>query len=162
MQTGWNLQTVFWIKLIIKNYRTRMWDDVSAWLCSQVSCTWCRLEGRYSKGKGSDCGSVGKAVASDTRGPRFESSHRRSFYWTLLIVKCGEKTKINKKRPGMAHFLKYRYVVILGGRHSSVDLSESHGTTSTPNWYSWNDAIFLLECEKNENKHKRGRDWPKF
>ena len=29
---------------------------------------------------GSGCGSVGKAVASDTRGPRFESRHRQSFY----------------------------------------------------------------------------------
>ena len=26
--------------------------------------------------KGSGCGSVGRAVASDTRGPQFESSHR--------------------------------------------------------------------------------------
>ena len=28
---------------------------------------------------GSGCGSVGRAVASDTRGPRFESSHRQKF-----------------------------------------------------------------------------------
>ena len=26
---------------------------------------------------GSGCGSVGRAVASDTRGPQFESSHRQ-------------------------------------------------------------------------------------
>ena len=56
--------------------------------------------------KGSGCGSVGKAVASDNRGPRFKPSHRRSFYWALLIVSCVEKTKIKKKRPGMAHFKK--------------------------------------------------------
>ena len=55
---------------------------------------------------GSGCGSVGKPVASDTRGPRFESCHWRSFYWTLLTVNCVEKTKIKKKRPGMAHFFK--------------------------------------------------------
>ena len=29
---------------------------------------------------GSGCGAVGRAVASDTRGPRFESSH-----WQLLL-----------------------------------------------------------------------------
>ena len=29
--------------------------------------------------KGSGCGSVGRAVASDTRGPWFESSHRQNF-----------------------------------------------------------------------------------
>ena len=28
---------------------------------------------------GSGCASVGRVVASDTRGPRFESSHRRNF-----------------------------------------------------------------------------------
>ena len=26
------------------------------------------------------CGSVGRAVASDTKGPQFESSHRQTFY----------------------------------------------------------------------------------
>ena len=28
---------------------------------------------------GSGCGSVGRAVASDTRGPPFKSSHRQKF-----------------------------------------------------------------------------------
>ena len=32
---------------------------------------------------GSGCGSVGRAVASNTRGPRFESSHWQSFNWTI-------------------------------------------------------------------------------
>ena len=31
-------------------------------------------------GQGSGCGSVGRAVPSDTRGPRFESSHRQILY----------------------------------------------------------------------------------
>ena len=34
---------------------------------------------------GSGCGSVGRAVASDTRGPRFESSHRQKFIFILNI-----------------------------------------------------------------------------
>ena len=55
---------------------------------------------------GSDCGSVGRAVAFDTRGLRFDSSHRQNFIEHLFIISCIEKTKINKKRPGMAHFLK--------------------------------------------------------
>ena len=29
---------------------------------------------------GSGCGSVGRAVSSDTRGPRFKSSHRQNLY----------------------------------------------------------------------------------
>ena len=52
---------------------------------------------------GSGCGSVGGAVAYDTRDPRFESSHRLNFFHAFTI-NCIEKTKI-KKRPGMAHFV---------------------------------------------------------
>ena len=59
---------------------------------------------------GSGCDSVGRAVASDTRGPRFESSHRQKIiflYYTFVYRQlCIENTKIKKKRPGMAHFLK--------------------------------------------------------
>ena len=29
---------------------------------------------------GSGCGSVGRAVATDTRGPRFETRHRQNLY----------------------------------------------------------------------------------
>ena len=35
--------------------------------------------------QGSGCGSVGRAVASNTRGPRFESSHRQIFIYILKI-----------------------------------------------------------------------------
>ena len=47
--------------------------------------------------RGSGCGSVGRAVASDTRGPWFESSHWQYLYWTLFTVNCTEKTTIKKK-----------------------------------------------------------------
>ena len=50
---------------------------------------------------GSGCGSVGRVVASDTRDPRFESSHRL-IYLLLAVLKRRKK----KKRPGVAHFLK--------------------------------------------------------
>ena len=55
------------------------------------------------------CGSVGRAVASDTRGPWFEFSHQQkiNFYWTFVYCQlCIEKTKIKKKRPGLVHFFK--------------------------------------------------------
>ena len=52
---------------------------------------------------GSGCGSIGRAVvASNSRGPQFESSHRKKFI-TNINFNCFEKTKIKKKRPGMAH-----------------------------------------------------------
>ena len=57
---------------------------------------------------GSGCGSVGRAVTFNTRDPRFDSSHPQNFIEHLFIINCIEKTKINKKRPGVAHFLKRR------------------------------------------------------
>ena len=38
-----------------------------------------------NEAKGSGCGSVGRAVASDTRDPRFESSHWQKFIYILNI-----------------------------------------------------------------------------
>ena len=35
---------------------------------------------------GSGCGSVGSAVASDIRGPRFNSSHRQNLYWIFVCL----------------------------------------------------------------------------
>ena len=57
---------------------------------------------------GSGGGSVGRAVAYDARGPRFESSHRQTFIsdiYLFIVKNFIEKTNINKKRQGMA-FLK--------------------------------------------------------
>ena len=56
-------------------------------------------------GYDSGCGTVGRAVASDTRGPRFGSRHRQIL--NLCTVNCIERTKINKKRPGMAQFWNF-------------------------------------------------------
>ena len=47
--------------------------------------------------KGSGCGSVGIAVASDTIGPRFEFSHWQKFVFNKFTVNCIEKRKIKKK-----------------------------------------------------------------
>ena len=55
---------------------------------------------------GNGGGSVSKVVASDIRGQRFESRHRQSICRRLFTVNCIKKTKITKKRPGMAHFFK--------------------------------------------------------
>ena len=41
-------------------------------------------------------------VALDTRGPRFESSHRQALKCYLVTVSCIEETKINEKEAGMA------------------------------------------------------------
>ena len=56
------------------------------------------------KAMGSGGGSVGRAVASDTRDPQFKSQHLQNFIYQLYIKK--EKTKIEKKRLRMVHPLK--------------------------------------------------------
>ena len=50
---------------------------------------------------GSCRGSVGGVVASDARGPRFESSHRQTFILDiyLLTVNCIEMTKRGREWP---------------------------------------------------------------
>ena len=49
-------------------------------------------------------GSGAVAVASDTRGPWFESSHQQDFIMNINAVNFIEKTKMKKQRPGMAQF----------------------------------------------------------
>ena len=57
------------------------------------------LFGEVSLDGGSGCGSVGRAVASNSRGPRFESSLWQTFILNIYCQLCIEKTKIKKKRP---------------------------------------------------------------
>ena len=54
---------------------------------------------------GSGSGSDGRAVASNSEGPLFESSHQKSLYY-LYTINCIEKTKMKGKRQVMAHFIK--------------------------------------------------------
>ena len=49
-------------------------------------------------GSGGGC-IVGSAVDSNTRGPGFESTHRQLISNNYLLF--AEKTKIDKRRPGM-------------------------------------------------------------
>ena len=53
---------------------------------------------------GNGCGSVGRAVASATRGPQFTSSHWQTFFIEhLFTLNCIEKAEIKKKSPGNGH-----------------------------------------------------------
>ena len=52
------------------------------------------------------CGSVGRAVACNTRGPWFESSHCQNLCIEQLFTDNWiEKTKIKKREAGNGHFL---------------------------------------------------------
>ena len=49
---------------------------------------------------GSGCGSVGKAVASNTSGPQIQSSHREIFYWTFVYCQLYWIDKNKEKEAG--------------------------------------------------------------
>ena len=97
---------------------------------------------------GSGCGSVGRVVAFDSRGPRFNSSHRENFIEHLFIINCIEKTKINKKRPGMAHFFIKKIIIkkiswsdqtfTTGYLHTDLGMLGSHKWSSV--------SIGLVKC----------------
>ena len=53
----------------------------------------------------SGCGSVGRAVASATRGLRFKSSHQQNLYWTFGLLSTVLK---RLKRPEISHLKKYQ------------------------------------------------------
>ena len=53
---------------------------------------------------GSGCGSVGRAVASDTRGPQFESSHRKIKF--ILNTYLPSTVLKRQKQAGNGPFLK--------------------------------------------------------
>ena len=58
---------------------------------------------------GSGCGSVGRAAAFNTRGPRFDSSHRQKFIYTLNICLLSTvywKDENKEKEAGNGPFFK--------------------------------------------------------
>ena len=64
---------------------------LSRWLSSHPSYS--RMPTKKTCLLGSGCGSFGRAVASNTRDPRFESRHWQTFIVHLFTVNCVEKTK---------------------------------------------------------------------
>ena len=53
------------------------------------------------------CGSVGRAVASNSRGPWFKIHWSGKIYIEHLLSTVLKKRKLRKKRPGMAHKKQY-------------------------------------------------------
>ena len=56
---------------------------------------------------GSGCGAVGRAVASDTRGPGFESSHRQLLLNIYLLLTVCRKDENKEKEAGNGPFKKH-------------------------------------------------------
>ena len=55
---------------------------------------------------GSGCGAVDRAVTSDTRGPRFESTHRQLLLNIYLLLTVCRKDENKEKEAGNGQFLK--------------------------------------------------------
>ena len=72
------------------------------WAWQNFSITVYRIPVATKFQKVNGYGSVGRAVASNTRDPRFESRYRQNFIYQLHN-QFTEKTKLKKKRSGMAH-----------------------------------------------------------
>ena len=60
-----------------------------------------RVENKQAKISGSGCGSVGRAVASDSRDPWFESRHRQNFIFQLYNRKDENKEKEAENGPSL-------------------------------------------------------------
>ena len=92
------------------------------------------------------CGSVGRVVASNTRGPRFESSHRQNLfiYWTFVFCQlCIEKTKIKKKMAGNGPF--FGKILSFGFMYFQVWTKEcSIKLRQFQWWYFYHSLISLL------------------
>ena len=59
---------------------------------------------------GRGCGSVGRAVASKNRGPRFESSHQQSFTMNILLLNVKTqkwREKESRKVPFLTKLIRY-------------------------------------------------------
>ena len=77
------------------------------WFCYEQGLMQC-IKVKIEK-LGSGCGSVGRVVASNTRGPRFESSHRQKFTYILNICLLSTmywKDKNKEKETGNGPFKK--------------------------------------------------------
>ena len=80
-----------------------LWDQryVKNWKCKNFLQFKKLFWSIFLCGCGTRCGSVGRVVTSDSRGPRFESSHWHKF---ILNSSGIETTEIKEKRWGMALF----------------------------------------------------------
>ena len=76
---------------------------------------------------GSGCGSVGRAVTSNTKGPQFEASHWKKIIYLLnicLLSTVYGKDKIKKKEAGNGPFFKKPTLVTKGAQMLQKPMSQ--------------------------------------
>ena len=85
----WLREERWWI--VTDEVRRRICEIILNWEKEERNFSFIILYLKYS----CCCDSVGRAIASNSRDPWFESSHRK----ILFSMNCFEKPKIKKKRP---------------------------------------------------------------
>ena len=111
-----------------------------------------------SRRTGSGCGSVGRAVASNARGPRFKYSHRQTFIYRTcicLLSILSEKTKMKKKWPRMAKYLKK----IFRGPNSTFSLEVSSSLSNVVVVFAFllSVGLRLKFCQRRNSGMKNTR-----
>ena len=88
---------------------------------------------------GSDCGSVGRVVTSETRGLTFESCHWQNFTMNIFTLNCW-KDKQKKQRPWMATL---KINISNGVWDTSIvrDSNCGHPSPRSPSSARWHDKI---------------------
>ena len=115
---------------------------------------------------------VAQLVASDTRGPLFEFSHRQTFISEIYLVtiNCIEKTKIKKKTPGREPWSSgygWRLMFDRSWVQIQPHIMDGHFFALI----CCKNCIVFFEKTKNKQKEagvgplkkekrKRGREWP--
>ena len=108
----------------------------------------------FKKQQGSGCDSVGRAVASNTRGPRFESSHQQFILRTYLLLTVKKRGQIKKKSPGKDYLKNNKAVVVAQLVETSLPTPEHQGSNPVIT------KIYIQYCRlywKDENKEKEAR-----
>ena len=87
------------VKMVSRSWPSK-WQIIIGWRTGRRPTNKQLVCGIKITNLGSGCGAVGRAVASDTRDPWFESSHGQNLYVVSTALK---RQKERKKRPGMVH-----------------------------------------------------------
>ena len=91
---------------------------------------------------GSGCGSVGRTVAYDTRGPLFESSHRHTL---IIIKKLSQKNLKQSSGENLLH---------------KPELQKHRGPLGLKHMLKRErDIVFVFVCSRWESEKERERFW---
>ena len=86
--------------------------------------------------QGSGCGAVGRAVASATRGPGFDSSHRQLLLSSYLLLTVCRKDKNKEKETGNGPFKKKDCSSVIYLNLTAI-IALKHGPLFTHNHNFW-------------------------